>query len=209
MGPSPRASSVIEGTFEYQDNSIPYSLLTFSQRKPKEIFPLILALHGSGDSGKSYLQSWQNTASKKGFMVLAPTRIGYTLETNDALLTEIMTQYPVDASRLYLAGVSSGALSARKIMLEDPSKWKGVSFIASPPYEKWMERTDVTKLPPLLYVHGTQDEQFDITFVKKRVDRLGELGASVKLQEYKEGKHEHRTEWTPSILKWFKKNSKN
>ena len=203
-----KQSSIIQGHFA----DLEYHLTLFQNPQPKEGFPLLLVLHGTGDSGKEYLQLWKSEADRRKIVLLAPTLTrGYQKESADLkifdqLIEEVSRRYPVNGEKIYLAGISSGALIARWLLMNHPERWKAVILIASPGYESWTSRVDVETLPPILFVHGEKDEQFPIKQIEEHVKILKEKGVETDLWRYPAG-HEQKEEWSSDIFDWIENHS--
>ncbi len=185
-----------------------YHLLVYPVAKKNQKFPMILALHGTGDKGQNYLEVWKEEAEKRQVMVLCPDLDMVDVDTFYRLVEEVGKKYPVDKKKLYLAGVSSGALIARWILLSRPFAWKAAVLIASPGKEPWTSKVDTIRLPPILFVHGGKDPQFDIEEIQKHVDTLKRRGGRVWFFRYPNAGHEHRQEWNPVIFDWIKNQGK-
>ncbi|MDA9101325.1 hypothetical protein N9K06_01470, partial [Omnitrophica bacterium] len=193
-----------------QREKIDYDLLIYKREVPDETFPLMVALHGARGSGMDYMASWEEAAVNRRVMVLAPTRPRAfhnrpeDLELLYALTDEILEKYPIDRSKIYLAGVSSGALISRWMITDDPSRFKGVVFIAhNAVKESWPSRVqNLDALPPILYLQGKSDPQEKAEDTEREVEDLLSRGADVTLLEF-DGGHEHKPEWTESIFDWI------
>ena len=190
-----------------------YFILTFQPKNPGERFPLVVAFHGKGDDGDSYMASWEQAAAYKRIMVLTPTWDNWDLKGKDKkkgaflgdlsqALDEIMARYPVDTGRVTLAGVSAGGLVARWLLRLSPSRWKSVVFIAYASSEPWRVEPGAKNFPPVLFVHGVDDEQFSSAQVWKNCEELHKAGVPVILMEQPDAGHEHKPEWTSMILQW-------
>jgi predicted esterase len=193
-----------------KDRAFDYWLLTYRESEQKRL-PLIFVLHGTGGNGEDYLAVWKEEASKRRFMVLSPTRSDVlrtqiaTLTDLRELLSQIEKKYPVDLGRVYLVGVSSGALSAWRLYSQSPEKWAGMILISAPNRDKWMKGMEGKAYPPVLFVHGKKDEQFDFNETVKNADFMKSLGFNVTLLDWPEGRHEHRPEWNAAIFDWMEK----
>lgn len=189
---------------------LPFHLLHFRTQEPGRRYPLLLALHGSGDNGRNYIQIWQAAVEKEKIIVLAPTRPrGYENNPKDlhafyALVDQIVSQYPVDPERLYLAGVSSGALVASWLAARNPGRWRELILIASAPSPEWVQNLKPEKFPPILFVHGHHDEQFNFEQILLEAEELRGKGFQVGVIGDPSAGHTHKEEWNEAILKWIK-----
>ncbi|MSR77245.1 MAG: hypothetical protein EXS63_03320 [Candidatus Omnitrophica bacterium] len=190
--------------------AVPFYLLGFKSQKPGEKFPLLMLLHGSGDSAEHALETWQDQAQKARVMILAPSRTHpyknqvEDLEALNFLADKITADYPVDTAQRTLAGASSGALMARQLAVLHPSGWKNLVLISSPPSEDWIEKIDPASFPAVLYAHGRQDPQFSYERIRVNGERLKERGVTVAVIDDPQAVHETRDEWIAPILRWIK-----
>ena len=209
-------SSVTQGKFQTKSGALPYHLSHFEVAGRGEKFFLLLALHGRGGNGGEYLKIWKAEADRRRIMILAPTEVPrerteykkFVQQFYD-LVESIAREYPVDRKRIYVAGVSSGALTARWLAVERPALWKGVILVASPSHERWTSEVKPKNFPPVLFVHGAKDEQFPLQEIIEHVKILKGKGVVVDLLEYPEAGHEQRPEWTSEIFNWVEKKTRD
>ena len=185
------------------------ALLTFQDARPGERFPLLVILHGAGETGPIYMNVWQEEAAKRRAMVLAPTRMrpyegdAGDLEYLESAVDRTLKNYPIDPHRIWLAGVSSGGAVGRDLVKKHPERWKKVVLIASPPNENWFENEDPSRYPPFLFVHGRHDEQFEMDKVLRQAVLMKHQGFRVDVFEGPDGGHEHRPQWNRAIFDWL------
>lgn len=191
-----------------------YSILTFQPKSSGEHFPLVVALHGKGESADDTMLLWEKEAARRRIMVVAPNwetwnlkgdkqKKGVNLENLNMEMNELLEKYPIDPNRLVIAGVSAGGLVARWLLQLQPSRWKAAVFIAFGGTEDWGKKTKTAELPPLLFMHGAQDEQFPSKKIKYGVQTLVQQGVDVTWIEDPDAGHEHRPEWTKQIFEWL------
>ena len=84
---------------------------------PNTPMPLMLALHGSGDTAGNFVNLWSTLAETEGFIVLVPESLSGGASWNGGtdspvigeLLTKVEDEWNVDTCRVYLTGYSAGA----------------------------------------------------------------------------------------------------
>ncbi len=84
---------------------------------PSQATPLMIALHGSGDTAGSFVNLWAGIAEAEGFIVLVPESLSNGASWNrgsdtpviGALADTVAAQFNVDNCRIYLTGYSAGA----------------------------------------------------------------------------------------------------
>jgi poly(3-hydroxybutyrate) depolymerase len=189
-----------------------YWLLTQKEPGPEKI-PLVVVFHGAGQNGQTYLAVWNDEAVKRRYMILAPNfyysgdRAIVSVDDLNKLLKRVLEKYSVDRERIYLAGISAGGIVARRMYADAPQNWAGMVLVATPYDEKWMDKLDGKKCPPVLCVHGGHDEQIDYAEAVKSAELMRNLGFNVTLLDWPEGKHEHRPEWNAAIFDWMERKS--
>ena len=168
-----------------------------------------MVFHGRGGSGGEYLKFWKEEADHRGVMILAPDRIPYRGRVSARpelfLVEEILRQYPIDKSRVDLAGVSSGALMSKWLMWDRPSLWRAVILVASPPLGKWGGDLRKRHYPAILLVHGRKDHQFPFEEVARDVEFLKTKGMKIEILDYPFAGHDQRPEWSRDIFDWLEK----
>ena len=186
-----------------------YWLLSCREKTAGKKVPLLFIFHGTGGNGRAYLETWKKEAESRQWMVLSPD-LDYAygeqfakLEDYTKLLEEVVRQYPVDNRKIYLGSVSSGALIARRLFITEPAMWAGMILVASPNAERWTKGLDGKKYPPVLFVHGRKDEQFDYEVTVHNVQFMKSLGFDVSLIDWPDGAHEHKEEWNQAIFDWM------
>jgi polyhydroxybutyrate depolymerase len=122
---------------------------------PKTLKPLLVMLHGYGDSpllSEIYTQ-FSSLADKQKFIVVYPygtngsedgnlswnagfcCALAMRNNTDDVgyinfLVDTLSRQYPIDQNRIYIAGYSNGAMLAYRIIAEYPAKYAAVAAVA-------------------------------------------------------------------------------
>ena len=195
---------------------MPYRVLIFPGVRAHKKFPMIIAFHGMGMNGESYMRAWEKEAAQRNFMIVTPawthwdlqggmkTR-GARLEDLDAAIEEILQHYPVDRKRVYLTGLSAGGIASTHLAQRNPSRWKGLVWMAFSTDELVLPRPGVNPkgFPPILVLHGSKDP-FPTGQVQKDWSLLKGHGFHVTWIEDPTAGHEHKPEWTKQIFDWIK-----
>jgi len=109
--------------------------------------PLVLVLHGGGGNGVNAesMTDFTSLARAKGFIVAYPDGsargrgglltwnaghcCGYAMQSNvddvgflSALIDDLRSRYPIDSKRVYVTGISNGAMMAHRVGRELPQK---------------------------------------------------------------------------------------
>ena len=155
------------------------------EEENEELFPLIMVYHGAGDDPvfEAEQNGWVEIAGEDRIIVVAPSDnyaegialFGDSGETQWSidLLNYICEKYPVDESRIYLAGFSLGASqtvnTAREFMdrfaaiapLAPPTVDVNPSILASMDYEAYGYDSLQIDLPMFFFV-GTKDNSVTV-----------------------------------------------
>lgn len=167
--------------------------------------PLILMLHGSGDSGEIIMNKVRPLADLIGAIVVAPDareftwdmtvggsgdptsidRFGEDVKFIDEALRQTFKRYPIDRKHIAIGGFSDGGSYALSIGLMNGDLFTHV--IAFSP--GFMRLRDVTGHPQVFLAHGTSDDVLPIDQCGRALARaIGEAGYQLEYIEF-EGKH--------------------
>jgi len=163
------------------------------QSNEDENFPLLLFLHGGGESGDSLVAVKRNgppkliTQGKKfPFLILAPQNPHKKKWWNTTalmqLLDTIVANNRVDPKRVYLTGLSRGGGAAWELAVQYPEKFAAMAVICGMtpvPYAAWID-----KEMPIWVFHGEEDESIPISESETMVDRLKSMGYDVRFTRY-------------------------
>lgn len=175
-------------------------------------WPLMLFLHGSGERGGDLQKVRAHGPPKLAaagqqlpFIIVSPQcpdgESWLPVELND-VLNEVMAQYRVDPSRIYLTGLSMGGGGTWNMAMEYPDR-----FAAAAPIAAWGDVSDVARIQhlPVWAFHGTDDPAVPFEKGKAIVDALKAVGGDVKFTVYPGVGHDS---WTasynnPALYEWF------
>ena len=165
--------------------------------------PLLVFLHGGGESGDNPEIIKENgppklveNGKKFPFYILSPQN-GYEKAFWDdravnALIDKIMSEYPIDEKRVYLAGLSRGGYGAWRLAMNYPDRFAAMVVVcgASAPenYARWIK--DI----PVWVFHGEKDQTIPVSESVNMVKALEKAGADVRLTLYPEADHDAWTE---------------
>ncbi|MGB5273996.1 MAG: alpha/beta fold hydrolase [Flavobacteriaceae bacterium] len=179
-----------------------------------EQFPLLLFLHGGGESGDSLVTVKRNGPPKliaRGkqfpFLILAPQNPHRTKWWNTEaviqLLDTIVTNNRVDKKRIYLTGLSRGGGAAWELAVQHPDKFAAMAVVcgmAPLPYAAWID-----KKMPIWVFHGEEDESIPISESENMVKRLLGMGYQVRFTRYPGVGHDAWIQAydTEELYEWF------
>jgi len=155
--------------------------------------PLLLAFHGTGDSGGSLLPMWRDAANELGMLVLAPTEAGandgYHFSERErsaalAALRWIRRRANVDENRIFATGISRGGHLTWDLALRFPDLFAAIApMIGSPRIslqhgennQRYLE--NLVRMP-IRDLQGAKDSPGLVFSVQLAFERLTKLGAT-------------------------------
>ena len=156
-----------------------------------KLTPLVIALHGAGDTAQNYLNViWKGNADTGGFIVIAPEGTaplgnGFTWNGSDedlilAAAADVYDCYTIDPKKEIMHGFSAGGIMAYMIGLDHAELFSGIA-ISSADLESAEAIFGGSLLPsawkiPVSHTHGTQDQNFPIQYAIQGMDTLIEAG---------------------------------
>ena len=174
-------------------------------------WPLILFLHGAGESGhdlaKVKIHGPPKIVESKTdfpFIVVSPQSPGrgWNPDALKGLLDDILANYRVDHDRVYLTGLSMGGYGAWTLAAAYPDY-----FAAVVPICGGGDPAEATKLKdlPIWVFHGAKDEAVPLRRSQEMVDALKAAGSDVKFTVYPDAHHDSWTETydNPELYKWL------
>ncbi|ASO03692.1 prolyl oligopeptidase family protein [Arenibacter algicola] len=161
---------------------------------PEEKFPLLLFLHGGGESGGDLKSVKRNgppkliSGGKKfPFLILAPQnpqeKMWWNTRAVNQLLDSIIATNKVDENKIYLTGLSRGGGAAWEMAVQYPDKFAALAVVCGMtpvPYASW-----INKNMPIRVYHGDQDKSIPISESIEMVAKLKEMGYNVDFTIYK------------------------
>jgi predicted peptidase len=212
---TPPARVQTENHFEAQVKvtaKIDYLLfLPQGYEESKKTWPLMLFLHGAGESGtdlsKVKVHGPPKVVETKldfPFILVSPQSAGrgWNSDTLTALLDDVVRKNRVDPRRIYLTGLSMGGFGTWSLAAAHPEK-----FAAIVPICGGGNTADAKKLAalPIWVFHGAKDPTVPVQRSREMVEAIKAAGGNVKYTEYPEAKHDCWTETydNPELYKWL------
>ncbi len=150
-----------------------------------EHLPVILFLHGSLGNFKGYLWAWKAFADAEGFAIVAPTygqgawHQPGGLAAIESGLKICRNEPGIDASRIYLAGISNGAMGVTRALLHDSTPYRGILYL-SPVLEENLATTPqfirACREKPVLVISGQEDRRIPVRMLQPIAEKLAESG---------------------------------
>lgn len=138
--------------------------------------PLVMVLHGASGSG-ARSQSWlgfDELAETENFIVVYPDGLynnwdfGAGVPTPDGairvddvgyltyVVDELEAEYNIDPARVFVTGMSNGAIMAYRLACEAPDTFKAVAGVAAGVFTMAVQNCD--QPIPVLFIQGSEDQ---------------------------------------------------
>ncbi|HEV2948475.1 MAG TPA: PHB depolymerase family esterase [Gemmataceae bacterium] len=180
--------------------------------KEGKSWPLVLFLHGAGESGQDLNKVKVHgppklvAAGKEfPFIVVSPQSPGrgWDAQTLNALLDDVVANYRVDKDRIYVTGLSMGGFGTWSLAAAYPER-----FAALAPICGGGNTADAKKLVhiPIWVFHGAKDNVVPPSRSESMVKALKEAGAkNLKYTLYPDANHDSWTETynNPEMWDWL------
>ena len=219
-------------TFESADGRLPYRILKPAGFDAAKKYPLVILLHGAGERGddnKAQLKWGGGLFSDPKVMekypafvlvpqcakdkkwveidwsaenVVAPVDAGATQKMLLAVVDAVQGEFPIDADRLYLTGLSMGGFGTWDLITRYPGKWAAAAPICGGGDKaKGAAAKDI----PVWAFHGSADNVVKPVRTKEMVDAIAAAGGHIVHTEYVGIGHDS---WTsafsePNFLAWM------
>jgi predicted peptidase len=182
-------------------------------------YPVILFLHGAGETGtdgKKQAQVGLGNAIRKneksfGFITIFPQSQERTWRagSKDAdralkILEETMKTYKTDSKRVYLTGLSMGGYGTWSLAAAYPTKWAAIAPICGGGDPKSAEK--IKDLPCWCF-HGDADKAVPVERSREMIEALKKAGGKPEYTEYPGVAHNSwdKAYGTPELYPWFLK----
>ena len=171
--------------------AVRYAIVLPAGFTPEQPYPTLLALPPGGQTQpmvEAGLGYWQAEGQKRGWVVVSPIAPDGVLffQGSEALLPEFMdgiaARVRVENGRFHLAGVSNGGISAFRITLNEPERFRSMLVVPGlPGTDDDFARLDrLVDLPVAMFV-GENDTTW-LARMQATKEELRRLGADVSLE---------------------------
>ncbi len=212
------ATGFVDKTFKNADGTTsPYVVFVPKDYDGKKEYPVILFLHGSGETkggSKAPVEVGIGSAIKKRekdfpFIVVIPQSEKRTWKagTDDgkralAILDEVMKEYKVDSKRQILSGLSMGGFGTWSIAPTTPTRWAAIVPICGAGNVADAEKI---KDIPCWCFHGDEDKAVNVKGSREMIAAIEKAGGKPKYTEYPKVGH---NSWdmaygTDELYKWL------
>jgi phospholipase/carboxylesterase len=192
-----------------------FSMYVPEDYTPERPWPLVMALHGGGGNGRSFLWSWLRDARGQGAILIAPTAVGGTwaLSGPDGdtpnlarILDGARAGWTIDPDRILLTGMSDGGTFTYVSGLEAGSPFTHLAPVSASFHPMIAQMADPERMRdlPIYLVHGALDWMFSVDVARGAQAALSAAGAKVTYREIADLSHAYPREENPAILDWLR-----
>jgi len=175
----------------------PYSVRIPDKFDPSRKYPLFVFLHGSGQDDVGQLDiNWTSEA----YIELAPNGRGtsncYTMDNAQddirEAIEDVIANYPIDTTRIVLAGFSVGGYGLHRTYYESPERYSKLAVFSGIPNlaSRWLERRkypnffrrrfiEIFDGTNMFVYHGQEDRNAPYEETERFVGMLHTVGAQV------------------------------
>jgi predicted peptidase len=213
-------------------NTLPYRLLKPLNYNPKEKYPLVVFLHGAGERGDDNdkqlvhgVPEFLTPENRKDYpcFLIAPqcpegkkwVEVDWSAQSHKepqepsepmrqtlGLIDQMQKDYPIDAKRIYVTGLSMGGFGTWDVIARKPDL-----FAAAVPICGGADESTATKIVkiPIWAFHGAQDPAVRVSRTRNMIAALKKAGGEPKYTEYPDEGH---ASWVPAykdaaMMKWL------
>lgn len=185
-------------------------------RQSDKKWPLVVFLHGSGESGSDLekvkvhgLPKLVSQGKEFPFIIVSPQAPGVPRRTWDtevlnAMLDDVLAKYAVEQDQVYLTGLSMGGYGAWAWAAANPERFAALAPICGGGDARMIARW--LKSMPVWAFHGAKDPTVPLSESERIVEALKKVGNNeVKFTVYPEAQHDS---WTvtydnPELYAWL------
>ncbi len=175
-------------------------------------WPLILFLHGSGERGEDLrlvkregLPRWLDRWQHFPFVVVSPQcprRQDWSIEALTALLDEILATRRINEERIYVTGLSTGAVAALKLAIRHPDRFAAIAAVTA---HRIPENLCAIRATPIRIFHNSGDERVPVQKARDLAASVKACGGEIVLTVYPGEGHDS---WTRAyderaLYDWF------
>ncbi len=185
--------------------------------KSREVWPLLVFLHGSGERGDNldlvkvhgplkHVDQGQNF----NFIILAPqcpVNEDFDSETLFSLISQIAEMYKVDKDRIYVTGLSMGGAATWDLAMLHPEYFAAIAPVCGYVNRNYPFKAEALKNLPVWVFHGANDDVVPVHREANMVAALEYFGNKVKFSIYPTANHDAWTETykNPELYEWLLK----
>ncbi len=165
---------------------------------PPTRYPLLIFLHGSGESGRNVQAVAANgpprlaaEGARLPFIVASPQaldeRQGFDPSALNGLLDELLERLPIDPQRVYLTGLSMGGEWTYAWASMNPERFAAIAPVCG----AWTpDMSCRLKRVPVWAFHGAKDDVVPVADDRAMIDAINRCGGDARMTEYPDVGHD-------------------
>ena len=190
--------------------------------KADKVYPVILFLHGAGETkggAKQPVQVGIGPAIKKRektfpFITIIPQaeKPGWEANTDNAkralaMLDSVCTDFKTDKDRIYLTGLSMGGYGTWSLAAAHPDKWAAIAPVCG---RGNVKDAEMIKNIPCWCFHGADDKAVKVDYSREMIEAIKKAGGQPKYTEYPGVGHNSwdKAYGTNELYEWLLKQKK-
>ena len=216
-GPAPTEGTLTAQRMEARrTEGLDYYLYLPRGYEGRDDWPLVLFLHGGGESGSDLAKVTAHgppALIERGrdfpFVLLAPQNPYPARMWDDTalgmLLDETLPALRVDPNRVVVTGLSRGGMATWRLGMQQPERFAGLVPIAGGGEPVYAFRLAGV---PIWAFYGAKDEAVPLGDARRVADRLAEAGGDVRITVYEDASHVETWERAyadPALYEWIEK----
>ena len=212
---SSRKPNGLHPDMKYKMSGKTYSYALYVPESATAKMPMIVIMHGMGGNGPNTIRGWMERLGDE-FIVLCPTYpMGAWWSKNAEelvlnLIKETGASYNIDPDRVFLAGLSNGAIGAYLMGMFYPDHFAGIVPIAGSITKRYLHFLVNLNNTPTYMIQGEHDPVFPIELARRAHKILSDMKSPVVFREHKErgaahGGHFLPESEVPALVEWLKK----
>ena len=214
-----QSSTGLQPNLKFKMAGKTYTYALYVPKKFSNDMPMIVIMHGMGGSGANTIQAWIKRLEDK-FIILCPTYpMGAWWSKNAEslvikLINENRNKYDVDPDKIFLSGLSNGAIGAYILGMFYPDRFAGIIPIAGGITKRLMSFLINLNNTPTYIIQGEFDPMFPIELTRRTYKILSDFKSPVIYQEHKErgaahGGHFLPESKVPALVEWLTRQKRN
>ena len=215
------ATGFLNKIYKGKDGDVKYVVFVPKSYKADTEMPVILFLHGAGESGTDGLKqavtglgkAIRNKKEDFPFIAVFPQsqKGGWSAASAEgkrgiAILDEVMRTYKTDKKRVYLTGLSMGGFGTWSFAAAYPNRWAAIAPICGGGDVKSAAKI---KDIPCWCFHGDADTAVKVERSRDMIKAIKDAGGSPRYDEYAKVGHNSwdRAYGNVELYSWFLKHS--